>query len=104
MKPHKWAKEIKAWADGAEIEAKFNKWDGWSDWELQKGGFVWFEKEAEYRIKPQPKEPQYLYVYQLGFEYKLASAKEVTMKFQSGDRPYEFNYIGKIKLEVDDAD
>lgn len=49
MKPHKWAKEIKAWADGADIEfldSDTGRWitkmyDGW-------------DIEAEYRIKPQP--------------------------------------------------
>ena len=95
MAQHKWHKEIKAWADGAEIEI-YLQGMGWQKCDSP----YWDDNEAvEYRIKPQPKEPQYLYVYQLGFEYKLASAKEVTMKFQSGDRPYEFNYIGKIKLE-----
>ena len=52
---HKWAKEIKAWADGAEIE------------ECRSG--IWYETDfptwhvgLTYRIKPQPKEPKYLYV------------------------------------------
>ena len=104
MKPHKWAKEIKAWADGAEIEARNregynNPIAEFAHWWTIKDPRWETHDDIEYRIKPQPKEPQYLYVYQLGFEYKLASAKEVTMKFQSGDRPYEFNYIGKIKLE-----
>ena len=95
MKPHKWAKEIKAWADGADIEAKFNKWDGWSDWELQKGGFVWFEKEAEYRIKPQPKEPQYLYAHR-------TNEGDITFEIDEGVSVVGYQYIGKIKLEVDD--
>ena len=94
MKPHKWHKEICAWANGAEIEVRFNKWDGWSDWELQKGGFVWFEKEAEYRIKPQPKESQYLYVWSTEIGVAITSYKE--------DIPSQYKYIGKIKLEVDD--
>ena len=97
-KQHKWHKEIKAWADGGEVECRFADPEEEDKWQVIHDP-SWNDEEFEFRIKPQPKEPQYLYVYQLGFEYKLASAKEVTMKFQSGDRPYEFNYIGKIKLE-----
>ena len=57
MKPHKWAKEIKAWADGAEIEHRWfreyaSDWSEWSDFE---GDWVSFDG-IEYRIKPQPKE------------------------------------------------
>ena len=86
MKPHKWAKEIKAWADGAEIE--------------QKIGETWHQvltpswtRDTEYRIKPQPKEPQYLYVYgrdgEIGYIY-------------SEPRGWSEDLLGKIKLEVDD--
>jgi hypothetical protein len=52
MKPHKHADLIKAWADGAVIEAKYYKATGWTDWEEQHGGFIWYEGGAEYRIKP----------------------------------------------------
>ncbi len=59
MKPHKWAKEIKAWADGAEIEyrAKLfgNRLGGWVDDDKPD----WNNENYEFRIKPQPKEPQY---------------------------------------------
>jgi hypothetical protein len=93
MKPHKWEKEIKAWADGAEIE----KWmlnDTWQI-ELRPG---WYDYE-KYRIKPQPEEPQYVYVWldkQMGevvFDYEpphIVKEDEV------------HKYMGKIKLEVDD--
>ena len=59
MKQHKWHKEIKAWADGAEIEylSSDGKWYGAPN-------PYWDNDMWEYRIKPQPKEPQYLYVYQ----------------------------------------
>ena len=86
MKQHKWHKEIKAWADGAEIEQKqitVNKWvefDG--DWLVSD---CW-----EYRIKPQPKEPQYLYVYK-------AMGEEVII--ESKPSVYCGDCIGKIKLE-----
>jgi hypothetical protein len=42
--PHKWAKEIKAWADGFEIEVKIN-----DAWEIVKT--PQWTKFNEYRIK-----------------------------------------------------
>ena len=49
MKQHKWHKEIKAWADGAEIEY-FDSRLGW----FRKQHAEWFN-EFEYRIKPPAK-------------------------------------------------
>lgn len=51
-KPHKWAKEIKAWADGAEIQCRYV------------GGVNWgsapnpsWHDDLEYRVKPrEPRE------------------------------------------------
>jgi hypothetical protein len=68
MKPHKWAKEIKAWADGAEIE--YRKKNGYgslaSEWQAVEDAdnsrIDWSLDNFEFRIKPTPKEPQYLYV------------------------------------------
>jgi hypothetical protein len=95
MKPHKWAKEIKAWADGAEIEVSYFKAEGWTDWQLQAGGFIWYQENAEYRIKPQPKEQQYLYVLreQGKSDYWLSPFPASVNNVKT---------IGKIKLEVDD--
>ena len=144
MKPHKWAKEIHAWADGAEIE--YRKKTGYGcialdwvgigqqesiDWLMEEFEFrikpqpmeskygevitgrlisnTWLEEHEariatlENQIKPQPKEPQYLYVYSQGFQYEFSKSKEKTMKFVCGDRMLDFNYIGKIKLEQDDG-
>lgn len=99
-KPHKWAKEIKAWADGAEIEVKDIRSDWWTIPNPQ-----WLESgDVEYRIKPQeqqsgccckqtcsaPKEPQYLYVY----EDKNGFPVLGTNKYSG--------CIGKIKLETED--
>ena len=86
MKPHKWAKEIKAWADGAEIEMYMH--DKWTSIDNPQ-----WHQDNEYRIKPQPKEPQYLYVYgrdgEIGYIY-------------SEPRGWAEDLLGKIKLEVDD--
>ena len=82
-KRHKWYREICAWADGAEIEM----WYG-DRWEKVYSVIEW-DKDYEYRIKPQPKEPQYLYVY-LDDNYELSTIP------LDNDR---WKYIGKIKLE-----
>jgi len=87
MKPHKWAKEIKAWADGAEIECRQFGKDEWHKTNPQWNDFY------EYRIKPQPKEPQYLYVYQGIGELVLEKSNTLVL---------DMKLIGKIKLEVDD--
>ena len=96
MKPHKWAKEIKAWADGAEIEQRCHspsiKEIIWSDWEQFDGDWT-EERHWEYRIKPQPKEPQYLYVYEDISGINITSDKNYATK--------DMEYIGKIKLEQD---
>jgi hypothetical protein len=84
MAQHKWHKEIKAWADGAEIEAQ----DKNGRWYEVKGTPFW--DGFAYRIKPQPKEPQYINV------YGWLENGNITFK-QYGP------YLGKIKLEVDDA-
>ena len=97
MKQHKWHKEIKAWADGEEIEVKnsvdINEWIPCKQPNWSEG--LWEERDCiEYRIKPQPKEPQYLYVY--GDEGGLNFSQYRSMF--NNNTPY----IGKIKLEQDD--
>ncbi len=134
MTKHKWHKEIKAWADGAEIEFKLE--NAWWD-----AGIPEWNEDGEYRIKPQPfakcivkdcmnhtnegkfvgelcapcfnyiangkgvhsqayrnaqpKEPQYLYVYTAG--------NSVLQGFGKLRPDLDWDYIGKIKLEVDDG-
>jgi hypothetical protein len=82
-KPHKWAKEIIHWANGGEIESRNGK-----DWELCTEPF--WSIHAEYRIKPTPKEPQYLYV------YKCPNGWLATDEIAKSS---QFKFIGKIKLE-----
>ena len=88
---HKWAKEIKAWADGAEIESESQYLIG--VWQLDMSP-EWDTDEFIFRIKPQPKEPQYLYVYEhegngISFGYKPHGALNM----------WQTKIIGKIKLE-----
>ena len=94
---HKWHKEICAWANGAEIEMRMlNKEDNtWYEWEnmsdiLRFSNDYWWE----YRIKPQPKEPQYLYAYQ---NVDGNCVLSIFSDKYNGQKP-----IGKIKLEQDD--
>lgn len=84
MKQHKWHKEIKAWADGAEIEM----WYG-DRWEQVHHIPEW-NMEAKFRIKPQPKEPQYLYV-----SYHPQNSSIRLLDYEDKNS----YYIGKIKLE-----
>jgi hypothetical protein len=102
MKQHKWHKEIKAWADGADIEVRHTTY--------YPEGYVWITEEIpkwdsgnQYRIKPQLKEPQYLYVYEDSFygvdEKDIRAGTRIMNKRV---KEFEETYIGKIKLEVDD--
>ena len=91
MKQHKWHKEIKAWADGAEIQFKYEDEYEWVDEDIPD----WSDVELEFRIKPQPKEPQYLYVY-IGENNGYIFSMFHPSKY---DNP---ECIGKIKLEVEE--
>ncbi len=93
--PHKWAKEIKAWADGAEIE---QRWHGENKWEVDTIP-VWNSCDRDFRIKPQPKEPQYLYVYKSIPDNYGNGTTEVKISTVKVNNKY---YLGKIKLETDD--
>ena len=113
MKQHKWHKEIKAWADGAEIESRFkDKVTGWNEWDCM-GEILAFSEDDwwEYRIKPEPEEryetiielpstpikEEYLYVY---YNYSIADYKmtiDPYFNFKKGIQ----EYIGKIKLEAE---
>ena len=84
MTQHKWHKEIKAWSEGAEIEYyAHDRWEyiGHPQWHL----------DYEYRIKPQPKQPKYLYVIQHLGVIHLSEYPTI---------PSSASLIGKI--EVDD--
>jgi hypothetical protein len=138
MTPHKWAKEIKAWADGAEIESREHEYANWKEcvnpifdyeyriksqpkafkgfkeipykhWVLrfyQMPNDLWYSEgmddawmqEMVEASKPQPKEPQYLYVYEhegngISFGYKPHGALNM----------WQTKIIGKIKLEAVDG-
>jgi len=89
MNQHKWAKEIKAWAAGDDIESRFY-WSTDPEW-YSDACPEWDNEDVIFRIKPTPKEPQYLYVYNGNHGIMLGIRKELDID--------GIAYIGKIKLE-----
>ncbi|CAB4133202.1 hypothetical protein UFOVP250_64 [uncultured Caudovirales phage] len=119
MKPHKWAKEIKAWADGAEIEFRFKDHLGqsWSDWlPATKPNFD--AENAQYRIKPQPKDSDYINIAKEHYanlrKYEKKLWEEVCVKvmndFMDGIKPQpkepQYLYVygddetGKVSMDL----
>ena len=94
MKPHKWAKEICAWANGAEIQ--FNNGTEWLNYE-DTDSPMWLE-HTEYRIKPQPKEPRYAYAWLVKDEERIDFYFDKPEGVLNDDY---HQYIGKIKLIED---
>ncbi len=95
MKQHKWHKEIHAYADGAEIEFKYED----SVW----NSIIspnWDDPLAKFRIKPTPQEPKYLYAW---------LNKDIEEVVWFCDKPSGIleddmhKYIGKIKLEAENG-
>jgi len=93
---HKWHKEIIAWANGAEIECQHKTFVG-QDWEEVKEP-MWLD-DVNYRIKPQPKEPQYLYVYSTDNGIEFGTGTQIV---KVKNRTYTFKCLGKIKLESEE--
>jgi hypothetical protein len=93
MKQHKWHKEIKAWADGAEIEFRTyvnGKWGNWvsddlPDWQA--------DGDWQYRIKQQPKEAPCLDVSVFNSELHITA-----------DRLFLSGITGKFKIKLENDD
>lgn len=100
MTKHKWHKEIKAWADGAEIEQIYTYANlNFDSWEKVHSP-CWYEDNAKFRIKPQPKEPQYLLAILLTDGQTILGRSSEIIPLGKGQSVNKI--IGKIKLEVDD--
>ena len=97
MKQHKWHKEIKCFIDGGEVERKNINGD---EWYLITDIGEFSIDYMDYRIKPQPKEPQYLYVYRGGLGSTIVLSEYSPDSGRVNIR--DFSYIRKIKLEQDD--
>jgi hypothetical protein len=95
---HKWHKEIKAWADGIEVQWKAYATEfEWID--VVDARPMWHRDDVEFRIKPQPKEPQYLYVWLDKGDENIQWTYDKPTSIKEDDL---YKYIGKVKLEVDD--
>jgi hypothetical protein len=90
---HKHAEVIKAWADGAEIEARFLRAGGWTNWRLQEDNFVWYQSNAEYRVKPEPKPDIDMYAY--AYNYHNGSAYISQTINCKGDCNLKLTYDGE---------
>ena len=88
---HKYADLIKAWADGAEIEQACRNGIGEILWYPFKGDW---QEHYEYRIKSEPKEPQYLYVYN-----HTTDAKTCLSTTLVPETYYNWKYMGKVRIE-----
>ena len=91
MAKHKWYNEIIAWADGEEIQFRpFKAFDS-TAWEIDKHP-LWDANLSEFRIKPQPKEPKFVWV------YRTAKGLELGGKPHPAMNTNENLLIGKIEV------
>lgn len=94
VQKHKWYNEIVAWASGAEIEFAYSVVSDFAVWNTRQNQ-DWDDARFIFRIKPQPEEPQYLYVYRTStngqIEYRIYHDKDAAGAL-----------LGKIKLEQDE--
>ncbi len=81
MKQHKWHKEIKAWANGAQIQVKNE--EHWED--IEKDEVLILSDEMEYRIKPQPKTPKQAWDEELTRSYK----ETIIERLRNDDKFYD---------------
>ena len=86
---HKWYKEIQAWSEGAVIEWTFR---GLCEWHTDTRP-DWADGRCDFRIKTQPKEPQYLYAYSYDGLIVWSESNQ-----NIADR---FVFIGKIEVQND---
>lgn len=93
VQKHKWYNEIVAWASGAEIESS----DIYIDRQIWKEVSIpcWDNDRYLFRIKPTPKEPQYLYAW-LNKDDDTVALEAFHPNGILEDKL--FKYIGKIPL------
>ena len=84
---HKWHDEIVAFANGIEIEVKHQGYE----WEKADNLIYIDNDKVQYRIKPQPKEKKYLYVYNRDGKYELGGEPHPIMNY--------CRIIGKIEVQ-----
>lgn len=83
---HKWHKEIKAWADGAEIEERWISQNTEEDeWREAQTTPMWDCDGLEFRIKPQPKTPKQAWDEELTRSYK----ETIIERLRNDDKFYD---------------
>jgi hypothetical protein len=101
MKPHKHAELIKAWADGAEIQYRYQNFIDWYDIENPN-----WDVSKEYRIKPTEKVVRWLWVYRLKTEHTNAwvqcntymTDKDANINFSD----FDYKKIDYTRMEFDE--
>ena len=89
---HKWYNEIVAWAGGQKVEVKHRDQFNWNP--VQNiADFASQDLNFTFRIKPQPKQPKYLYVYNIDGKYELGGEPHPAMHYCP--------IIGKIEVQDD---
>ena len=94
---HKWHDEIVAWAANKTC-IEVNKAGIWFGTDYPQ----WDDDGCKFRIKPQPKQPKYLYVYADSF-YNGGDidTRAGTRIMSQRVIDWETNYIGKIEVQDD---
>jgi hypothetical protein len=88
---HKYEKEIKAWAEGSEIEWYSESTNQW----IVCRTVPPFNKKLKLRIKPTPLEPLYLFVYE-----RKTTGFIALSKIKRNDKHYDL--ICRVKVEDHD--
>lgn len=91
--PHKHAEMIKAWADGAKIQFRFNEHIPWQDARC----LGWWDKDCEYRIKPEPKPNEVLYACYDAF----GKSSWLTLRTYNVEQSINREQTGQLKLTID---
>ncbi len=93
MKPHKWAKEIISYLNGEKVYGRMDTHKSIIA-EFEVNQLSQFDVDSHsFYLKPQPKEPQYLYVYRCTGDGELRLHENKDLE---GSR---WKLKGKIKLE-----
>jgi hypothetical protein len=90
MKPHKHAELIKAWADGAEIEAFDSCTDQW----IRASSPSW-QNQIKYRIKPDEPRLRDMYIYKNVSMGHCWIDKKSPMEAEMGTA---WEYVGRIAV------
>lgn len=92
MKPHKHSELIKAWADGATIEVKYDEDNSWVEVEKPE-----WNEHAEYRLKLQAKPDIIRYIHPTRYAGSSEYFEEATFKIVIDGETGEVRYIEDLR-------